>query len=246
MRFIPKSIRHFARRYIERRGFIPVSAGPPSLHTALRRRRDISVATVIDVGASDGRWSGEVMHFFPDARYLLIEAQEKAHGAGLQKFKAMHPNVEYELCAAGNREGEIFFGASDPLGGQASEIPYARNNIRVRMRMVDDLVRQYNMPGPYLLKLDMHGFEVAILEGARETMAQAGMLIVEAYNFTLCPGALRFHELCAYLEERGFRCGDVFDLIVRPQDEAFWQMDMVFLPRRHVIFRSNAYRSEQS
>jgi len=184
------------------------------------------------------------MPYFPDARYLLIEAQEKAHGASLRRFKASHAGVEYELCAAGNREGEIFFDATDPFGGQASETPYLRNNIQVRVRTVDDLVRQHNMPGPYLLKLDTHGFEAAILEGARETMAQAGMLIIEAYNFTLCPGALRFYELCQFLEPRGFRCVDMFDLMIRPGDNALWQMDMVFLRSTHPVFQSSRYRSD--
>ena len=60
----------------------------------------MNVATVIDVGASDGRWSGEIMQHFPSASYLLIEAQEGVRGAGLQRFKAAHPGVGYEICAA--------------------------------------------------------------------------------------------------------------------------------------------------
>ena len=55
--------------------------------------------------------------------------------------------------------------------------------------------------------------EMPVLEGAARTLAQANLLIIEAYNFTLLPGCLRFHELCAWLEPRGFRCCDLgFDL----------------------------------
>jgi hypothetical protein len=111
------------------------------------------------------------------------------------------------------------------------------------MASVDTLVRQRNLGGPFLLKLDTHGFEVPILEGAHETLTQSSMLIIEAYNFTLRPGCLRFYELCPYLEARGFRCVDVFDVSVRPLDNAFWQMDMVFLPSTHPVFSSDGYRS---
>jgi hypothetical protein len=31
--------------------------------------------TVLDVGASDGRWSAECMEFFPEATYVLFEPQ---------------------------------------------------------------------------------------------------------------------------------------------------------------------------
>lgn len=210
----------------------------------MSRRPDVSVATVIDVGASDGHWSARMMRYFPKAKYLLIEAQEAAHGAALERFKAAHPNVEYELCAAGDRDGEIYFDASDPMGGQASATPFPKNNISVPLRTIDNLVRRRNLRGPFLLKLDTHGYEVPILDGARQTMAQSAMLIIEAYNFTLCPGALRFYELCQFLEPRGFRCADMFDVMNRPGDRAFWQMDMVFLPLTHPVFQSNRYIPE--
>jgi hypothetical protein len=110
------------------------------------------------------------------------------------------------------------------------------------METVDGLVRKHSLAGPFLLKLDTHGFEVSIFEGATNTLADCAMLIVEAYNFTLCAGCLRFPELCAYLEARGFRCVDLFDILVRPRDQAFWQMDMVFIPASSPVFQVAEFR----
>jgi FkbM family methyltransferase len=241
---LPLPLRRVARRFIERRGFIPASAAPANLDTIISRRPELQVQTVVDVGASNGSWSQQLMRYFPRANYLLVEAQEAAHGPALEKFKKAHPNVRVELCAAGNREGEIQFDASDPFAGVASAEPFSKNNIVVPMARLDTLVKRTGWPGPYLLKLDTHGFEVPILEGAVEILSRASMLIVEAYNFTLCPGALRFYELAAYLEQRGFRCADIFDLMIRPSDRALWQMDMVFLPADHQVFQSNVYKPQ--
>ena len=36
--------------------------------------REISINTVIDVGASDGSWSKIAFPYFPNCKYLLIEA----------------------------------------------------------------------------------------------------------------------------------------------------------------------------
>jgi FkbM family methyltransferase len=233
-------LKRLIRRQIEKRGFVR-GVLAADLDAVMSRRRDVSVESVIDVGASDGHWSARMMRHFPNAKYLLIEAQEAAHGAALGKFKAAHPNVEYELCAAGAEDGEIHFDASDPMGGLASATAFAKNDIVVPVKTIDGLVKRRNLRGPFLIKLDTHGFEVPILEGARETMAESAMLIIEAYNFTLCPGALRFYELCEFLEPRGFRCVDMFDVMNRPGDNAFWQMDMVFLPATHAVFQSNRY-----
>src|SRR5262249_47882245 len=117
-----------------------------------------------------------------------------------------------------------------------------QNNLVVPMATLDTLARQRGLSGPFLVKLDTHGFEVPILEGARETLGHTAMLIIEAYNFTLCPGCLRFHELCAFLEARGFRCADLLEPMHRPGDGAFWQIDLLFLPAAHPVFASNAYR----
>jgi FkbM family methyltransferase len=87
------------------------------------------------------------------------------------------------------------------LGGVASSTTFAKNNITVAMKPIDGLVQRHNLCAPYLLKLDTHGFEVPILEGARTVLSQTSMLIIEAYNFPLCPGALRFCELTTYLEK---------------------------------------------
>jgi FkbM family methyltransferase len=238
-----KSIKRTVRAYLNRRGLELVPAGGPlSLESALGRRRDVAVETVIDVGASDGRWSARVMKRYPAAKYLLVEAQEAAHGEGLRRFRAAHTNVDYVLAAAGDRDGEIYFDTSMPFGGQASTTPYPENNLVVPMVRLDTLVQQRGLPGPFLVKLDTHGFEVPILEGARETLTRTAMLVIEAYNFTLCPGCLRFPELCAFLEARGFRCADLLEPMHRPGDGALWQMDLVFLPATHPIFKSNQYR----
>jgi FkbM family methyltransferase len=242
LKLVPKPIRQIGRRWIESRGFIAAANGPADLHTVMHRRPLPVVNTVIDVGASDGRWTRQMMRYYPSARFLLVEAQQAIHGAKLREFEAERTNVICEICAAGNRQGEINFDAGDPLGGQASSTPYAGNNVVVPMETVDGLVRIHGLDGPFLLKLDTHGFEVPIFEGAVDTLANCAMLIVEAYNFKLCPGCLRFHELCAYLEDRGFRCVDLFDVLVRPRDQAFWQMDMVFIPASEPVFQVSEFR----
>ena len=235
-------IKRAARAYLDHRGLDLVQKDNLlSLDAAMRRRREVKVQSVIDVGASDGRWSERMLKHYPGAHYLLVEAQEAAYGDGLRRLKAAHDNVDYALCAAGDHDGEIYFDAEDPFGGRAATTPYPHHNIIVPVATLDGLVRQHQLENPYLVKLDTHGFEVPILEGAKETVQQASMLIIEAYNYSLCPGCLRFYELCTYLEARGFRCADWFEPLHRPSDGAFWQMDMVFLPATHSIFRCSEY-----
>lgn len=203
--------------------------------------RGTQVATVIDVGASDGRWSTMAAECFPRARFLLVEAQA-THEAALRRLERSDARFEHALVAAGPRDGTIHFDAAEPFGGVASERNTGPADVVVPMRTVDSLVAERELHGPFAIKLDTHGFETAILAGARETLRAASLLVIEVYNFTLMPadsGCLRFYELCTWLEQRGFRCVDLCEVSRRPGDQVLWQMDMLFEPTSSPIFATN-------
>jgi FkbM family methyltransferase len=206
----------------------------------LARRHPI--ATVIDVGASNGMWSRLARPHFPDAAYLLIEAQGLHHERDLALLKASDPTFDYVIAAAGNHEGILHFYADAPLGGVASETHTGKFDIIVPATTIDLEVTRRSLRPPFLIKLDTHGFEVPILEGAAATLASTGALVIEAYGFELQPGTLRFHQLCAYLEVRGFRCIDIVDVMYRPSDGALWQMDLFFVPSSSPEFSVNTYQ----
>lgn len=212
-----------------------------SMEAGLRRSaaRGIEVATFVDVGASDGRWSELARRFYPSASCLLIEANP-VHEHGLRAFKQRVSDSDYVLAAAGDRIGELYFDGSDPFGGTASEDP--RDGMTtVPATTVDHEVATRALPGPYCLKLDTHGYELPILAGAESVLDQASLLIVETYNFELFPGVLRFHEMCSHLEPLGFRPIDLVDPIRRSRDGVFWQCDLFFARADRPEFASNSF-----
>lgn len=221
----------------------PVAAkNPLTMDEMLKRcnEKKISFSTVIDVGASNGMWTESCLRKYPASNYLLIEAQ-KVHEESLKAFCAVRPNVQYVLAAAGNREGEIYFDISDPFGGLASETPLQGKTERVQVTTIDKEVETRNLQGPYLVKLDTHGFEVPILEGAMKTLQQANGVIIEVYNFHLTDNSLLFYEMCAYMDKLGFRPLDIADAFNRKYDNSFWQMDMLFVKKDRKEFTYNKY-----
>lgn len=197
------------------------------------------IQTVIDVGASNGAWSRQCLPFFPEANYLLIEAQ-KEHLAELEPFVAQHKNISYQLAAAGNKVGEIYFDNTDLFGGLASEQP-VENGTVVPVTTINHEVEQRNLKAPFLIKLDTHGYEVPILEGASNILSQTNALIIETYNFQLTDSSLRFWEMCEYLKNVGFLPIDMVDFVHRQRDTALWQMDTFFIRAEHPVFQYNQY-----
>jgi FkbM family methyltransferase len=208
------------------------------------RRRGPAVQTIIDVGASDGRWSLDALRFFPDANYLLVEAQN-CHADALRAFAETHTKSQIVMAAAGAGKGTIFFDASDPFGGQASQ-KEDKGKVSVPVTSLDIEVAEAGFEGPYLVKLDTHGYEIPILKGSERILCEAAALIIECYNFRISPECLMFHELCHFLSQQGFRCLDVADVLHRELDGAFWQMDALFVREDREEFRSSVYRHEIS
>jgi FkbM family methyltransferase len=247
MRTVSEIAKKQARRLLRGLGYKIYRAGGPldrsTMDGAFRAlvTRKHTIGTVVDIGASNGSWSEALMAHLPSSRYLLIEAQP-VHEPGLRRFCARHANAEYVLAAAGEREGRIHFDASEPLSGQASNTPFAANDIEVPVVTLDVALKARNLPGPYLLKFDTHGYEVPILNGAAETLARTEVIVMECYNFRIAPECLTFHEMCGYLGQLRFRCIDLVEPMHRPHDDSFWQMDLVFVRDSRPEFSYQGYR----
>ncbi len=199
------------------------------------------VATVVDIGASDGRWSRKTMGYFPEARFLAVEPLAERAGA-LEQLKSDRPNFDFAIAAAGSgRAKEVRLNVSPDLDG--STVDGADGESRaVRSATLDELLAERSLPGPYLVKFDTHGFEDEILCGASKTLTQTSVIIMEVYNFKISPHALRFPEMCARLEALGFRCYDMADPLLRPYDRSLWQMDFYFCRADAKPFLHNDYR----
>lgn len=198
------------------------------------------IETVIDIGASTGRWSAMAMPYFPQTRFIGIDPL-KEREPDLARLEARSPHFEYVLAAAGEiPETTVELAVTADLDGSTvgGKAGVTRS---VAAYSVDRLAEIKKCTGPYLLKFDTHGFEVPILNGAASTLRQTEYIFMEVYNFRHTEGTLLFHEMCSLLDEKGFRCVLLADLMPRPFDRALWQMDIVFARKEHPAFRENSY-----
>ena len=219
---------------------MPISRFFPDRMTAgLKRLQDrVRVETVLDVGASNGCWAKMCAKFFPEAQYVLFEPQP-CHQEALTRV-AFSENITVVPKAVGATDGTTYFEASDPFGGVLSDHP-AEGNIEVPMISIDSIVDQQRLTPPYLLKLDTHGVEKEILEGANRTLPDCEALIIETYNYRLTKETLLFWELCGFLHERGFRPVDLVSVMRRELDRSLWQMDLFFVKDSWPGFEYNNY-----
>lgn len=202
----------------------------------------LSPACVVDIGAAQGSWSLKAIHLWPQSKFVLFEPLEERQQE-LNRLSTQNNNVFIVPAAAGSKETEAnFLVAADLDGSGMSDNNLSPNTRRVKVSTVDQEMKRLGTQGPFLLKLDTHGYEVPIFEGAVETLAQTELLVVECYGFRITPNSLLFWEMCEHLQNKGFRLIDVVDIMRRPKDDAFWQCDAFFVPDSSAVFSSNVYQ----
>jgi len=114
--------------------------------------------------------------------------------------------------------------------------------IPVPATSVDAEIAARGLPGPYLIKFDVHGFELPILRGAEKALAETSLLVMECYNFEIATDMLMFPDMCRYMQDRGLRVIDMSEPLWREKDNSLWQMDFFFVRADRPEFQNNSYR----
>jgi FkbM family methyltransferase len=195
----------------------------PMLHRLAKRT---PIATIIDVGASDGRWSEMARKVWPKSGLLMIEGNV-AHGPGMnERMRRMGGEAILTHALAGAARGveRVRFNTYDPFQGA----PPDSEGVEVPTTTIDDETRSSGFAAPYLIKLDCHGREHDILDGARETLKHTSALVVEVYTRSLGIGSFEMSDLLPIIKGHGFAPTDLCDPMIRPCDGRMSQFDLLF------------------
>jgi FkbM family methyltransferase len=210
------------------------------------RQLGLDPATVIDVGVAAG--TPELYQAFPDARLLLVEPLEEWR-ATLEGIGARR-QVEVVIAAAGAEAAEIeitvhrVLACSSVLGARRGDDAATERRVVPQVRL-DDIVGERALPGPFVVKVDVEGGELDVLDGAPAILREAELVLLEVSLFELVPGAPLLHEVIESMHERGFVPADVYNGHNRPLDGALAQLDMGFVRRDGVFRREHAYATPE-
>src|SRR3954452_10181989 len=152
-------------------------AGQPTMWGSLRNLAGIGFGPggILDVGANVGAWATTISAIFPNCPIHMFEAQ---------------PTLEPQLHATGfpysitllgpeSRPSVPFF-----LSGTGSSVmeevtSFEKEKVELPMQRLDDLEPVKTLPGPLLFKLDVQGFELEVLAGARSTLDRTEVILSE-------------------------------------------------------------------
>lgn len=169
---------------------------------------------IVDVGANRGQFSLACRIAQPGVPIVAFEPIP--HEADV--FHRIHgraAEVKLVRVALGEQRGEALLhlsGRADsssllPIGElqrsmfrETAEI----GTLRVEVQRLDDLAPLWTGRTRQLLKLDVQGFELNVLRGAEETLAQCAYVYAECSELPLYDGQALRPVVAAFLSARGF------------------------------------------
>jgi len=227
----------------------PGNAGHPDLRSFLRHLRALGFrpSAVFDVGVADGTL--ELYITFPEARHILVEAMGEFRPA--LDFLCRRFNATYVIAAAGRENGETQVAYTSDLHASSTLTPNGQSgsspgSVRsVPLYTLDHLAEENHAVGPFLIKVDTQGSELAVLEGAGRILEDTAVVILETSLFRTHAKRPILDEVIAFMKERGFLPYDFFGTHGRPLDGALTQIDVAFVKADGPFRASQQYISPE-
>lgn len=184
----------------------------------------------VDVGAFEGTWTQCLLDFFPEARYLMIEAQPGKCEILKRKFLLQEKCQVLNSLVGKNVVNEVKFNLAESGSSLLEDKnPNVSQAIYLPMTTLDALLSESKITGVDLLKLDVQGAEFQVLEGAEACLRSTEFVLLELSFQELYESAPLAASVIRFMTEKGFQLYDICSMMRRPKDQALAQIDALFV-----------------
>jgi FkbM family methyltransferase len=200
------------------------------------------IRTVVDGGANVGDVTAHLLANFPTATIYAFEPdpdcwqslqqryadQRRVIASPLGLSRDGRPLVLHRYAESGlNSVQPLSAGAEPYLQGYGTA---AQGSLTVPMTTLDQYCEQNGLSEIDFVKLDLQGWEIACLEGARNllTSGRIGAVYAEVNFVALYHGQVYYEDLALFLREYGYRLFSLYALSFTATDQLAWA-DALFL-----------------
>ncbi len=196
---------------------------------------------ILDVGASNGPWSFTCAQVFPYAIYYL--------GEPLPNYRSnlMVPNDgkqwHYMNLALGPDDRELQMTVPDEKFGTYGSTALEFNRevkgdvVSVAQRSVNSLLAEGKMRVPDLMKIDVQGYELHVMEGADQLWGKTEIFILETSLYQFWENGPSLLDVMNYFDRRGYTLFDFAGEFRSSRNGTLQQADLVFVNKKGALVR---------
>jgi FkbM family methyltransferase len=184
----------------------------------------------LDIGAHVGDFTRNIIQLAPNCDVIMVEANPNCEPY-LQKL-----NFGYDMVALANTKGkaELFVEKANAIGtgtslykentewyadGKFEKVEVELDTLDNRSYFADEVID--------LVKIDVQGAELDILEGGRKTITRSKYVLIETSLVVYNHGAPLVDAIVPKMKEYGFYMEDILDYLKFSKNQIS-QMDILF------------------
>jgi FkbM family methyltransferase len=239
------SLRRILKRLLpESHGTSPTSANQnlkfaPDEHEKDNWLRELSIKTIVDIGAHKGESARSFLSIFPDAQIHSFEPLSDCF-LKLSELQKNNPRLHCYNLALGSEEATVQINRSSfsqsssilPMGDthkHAFPFTAGQSTEEVRVSTLDTQSSQWNPEKNILVKIDSQGYEMEVLRGATSFIEKTAVIICEVSFTQLYDSQPLFHNVYDFLLERNFRYQGSAGQLSDPRNGYPLQQDAIFM-----------------
>ena len=179
----------------------------------LRDNFNFKPSVIYDIGAHEGHWTNECKNIFPEATYIQFEADTDKmpyllNGSSFFEVLGSEDNklIEYYKIKTKYTTGNSIL--------KENSIHYTGDNYYTEMRnmlTLDTMIQRNGLPLPNCIKIDTQGSELLILEGAKNAMEHAEIIVLEVNLHEYNKQSPLILDVLSFMNNRGFLMIDIID-----------------------------------
>lgn len=209
----------------------------------LLRQKGFAPRYVLDIGGYIGSWTRTCKDVWPDANVCIFEPQPDKH-AGLTALARQLPGITLRTDLLSDVAGrEVTFSLAQ---SGSSTLPLVDRpdapKIQLLTQTLSAAVAGTPFAKPDMIKVDVQGAELAVLEGGREVLQTAEVVLLEVALVEEYLGGPLFASVIAYMAERGFRVHDICTIFRNPNSQSMNEADVIFVREGSALLDRKFYR----
>jgi len=184
---------------------------------------------ILDVGAYIGQWTRMAHSIFPDAQIIMFEAQDSKR-AFLEEVKNSSPLIDYEIGLLGDQSGRevLFFEMETGSSIYSENSNHPRVVIQKSIKTLQELLEARQIKVVDLIKLDVQGAELDVLNGLGAYLTTCRFVLMEASVANLNDGAPQLEHVMKFMKNHSYALRDICDFKRLERNEPICQCDLLF------------------
>ncbi len=199
---------------------------------------DYGFNTIIDIGANEGQFAKKARELFPNANIISFEPIPAVYEKLVENFKT---DTHFKAINVGLGEKQekmkLWLNEYSPSSSilkmdhhtEHFDFAVKQNEIEIQLEQLDSFAQEIDLSKPYLVKLDVQGYEDKVILGGTNLLSSAQMIISEVSFTSLYEGQVLFDRIYTTLKALGFKYAGSYEQLNSPINYEILQADAIFI-----------------